>query len=168
MRETDDLRIQGMQEVKPPQEVHQLHQITEQAAETVWRTREAIHRVLHGEDDRLVVVVGPCSIHDVAAAEEYADRLRQQIERFERDLIIVMRVYFEKPRTRVGWKGLINDPDLDKSFNINKGLCLAREVLLQINDRQVPAATEFLDLITPQYVADLISWCPYHREPGPP
>ncbi len=155
---TDDLRIRGMQEVVAPEAVHEEHRITEVASETVWATRNSIHRLLHGEDDRLLVVVGPCSIHDIEAAKEYADRLKGQIERFDQDLIIVMRVYFEKPRTRIGWKGLINDPELNQSFNINKGVCLAREVLLEINNRGVPAATEFLDLITPQYVADLISW----------
>lgn len=155
---TDDLRIRGMQEIAAPEEVHRQHQITEKASQTVWETRNAIHRILDGEDDRLVVVVGPCSIHDVEAAKEYADRLREVSDRLAKELVIVMRVYFEKPRTRIGWKGLINDPDLDQSFNINKGVCVAREVLLEINDRGVPAATEFLDLITPQYVADLISW----------
>ncbi len=155
---TDDLRIRGMQEVAAPEEVHRQHQITERASGTVWKTRDAIHHVLHGSDDRLVVVVGPCSIHDIDAAKEYAGRLRELRERLGRELVVVMRVYFEKPRTRVGWKGLINDPDLDRSFNINKGVHLARKVLLEINDLGVPAATEFLDLITPQYVADLISW----------
>ncbi len=155
---TDDLRIRGMQEVAAAEDVHRQHQITEKASETVWTTRDAIHRVLHGGDDRLVVVVGPCSIHDVVAAKEYAGRLRELRERLGDELVVVMRVYFEKPRTRVGWKGLINDPDMDRSFNINKGVHLARELLLEINDLGVPAATEFLDLITPQYVADLISW----------
>ena len=155
---TDDLRIRGMQEVAAPEAVHQQHQITEIAAETVWNARQAIHNILQGEDDRIVVVVGPCSIHDVEAAKEYAGRLQPLQQKLSGELVVVMRVYFEKPRTRVGWKGLINDPDLDQSFNINKGVSLAREVLLEINDRGVPAATEFLDLITPQYIADLISW----------
>ncbi len=155
---TDDLRIRGMQEVAAPEEVHRQHQITEKASQTVWETRGAIHNILQGEDDRLVVVVGPCSIHDVEAAREYADRLNVIGKRLSGEMVVVMRVYFEKPRTRVGWKGLINDPDLDQSFNINKGICVAREVLLEINGLGIPAATEFLDLITPQYVADLISW----------
>ncbi len=158
MHNTDDLRIEGMQEIAAPDEVHRQHQITEQASQTVWDTRNTIHQVLQGKDDRLVVIVGPCSIHDVEAAKEYADRLVSIRDHLRDDLVIVMRVYFEKPRTRVGWKGLINDPDLDQSFDINKGVSLAREVLLEINNRGVPAATEFLDLITPQYVADLISW----------
>ncbi|MBT3308766.1 MAG: 3-deoxy-7-phosphoheptulonate synthase [Gammaproteobacteria bacterium] len=158
LHNTDDLRIKGMEEVAAPEAVHQQHQITDVAAETVWGARSAIHTILQGEDDRLLVVVGPCSIHDVDAAKEYADRLKQQLEQHSQELLIVMRVYFEKPRTRIGWKGLINDPDLDQRFNINKGVALAREVLLEINNRGIPAATEFLDLITPQYIADLISW----------
>ncbi len=158
LHNTDDLRIRGMQELAAPEVVHQQHQITETAAETVWKSRQAIHQLLHGEDDRLLVVVGPCSIHDVAAAKEYVSRLKPLIEQYQQELLVVMRVYFEKPRTRIGWKGLINDPDLDQSFNINKGVALARELLLDINDQGVPAATEFLDLISPQYIADLISW----------
>ncbi len=156
--QTDDLRIRDMEELAAPETVHQQHQITEQASKTVWETRQAIHRVLKGEDDRLVVVVGPCSIHDVDAAREYAQRLMAVRDHLQQDLVVVMRVYFEKPRTRIGWKGLINDPDLDQSFNINKGVALAREILLWVNDQGMPAATEFLDLITPQYIADLISW----------
>jgi 3-deoxy-7-phosphoheptulonate synthase len=158
LHNTDDLRIRGMQELAAPETIHQQHQITETAAETVWKTRNAIHQQLQGEDDRLLVVVGPCSIHDVVAAREYAARLKPLLEQYREELLIVMRVYFEKPRTRIGWKGLINDPDLDQSFNINKGVALAREILLDINNQGVPAATEFLDLISPQYVADLISW----------
>ena len=158
LHNTDDLRIRGMQELAAPETVHQQHQITEIAAETVWQTRNAIHQQLQGEDDRLLVVVGPCSIHDVDAAREYAERLKPLLQQYREELLVVMRVYFEKPRTRIGWKGLINDPDLDQSFNINKGVALAREILLDINNQGVPAATEFLDLISPQYVADLISW----------
>ncbi len=158
LHNTDDLRIRGMQELAAPETIHQQHQITETAADTVWKTRNAIHQQLQGEDDRLLVVVGPCSIHDVVAAREYAARLKPLLEQYREELLIVMRVYFEKPRTRIGWKGLINDPDLDQSFNINKGVALAREILLDINNQGVPAATEFLDLISPQYVADLISW----------
>jgi len=129
-----------------------------QVSSLVHDTREAIHRILHARDDRLVVIIGPCSIHDPAAAREYVNRLKEQRDRFSEDLEIVMRVYFEKPRTTVGWKGLINDPDLDGSFNINKGVRLARELLLEVNEHGVPAGCEFLDMITPQYIADLVSW----------
>jgi 3-deoxy-7-phosphoheptulonate synthase len=155
---TDDLRILSMQEVISPEKLHEDQPITEAAAETTAVARQAIHDVLHGEDDRLLVVIGPCSVHDPVSAQEYASRLKPLIDSLSEDLIIVMRVYFEKPRTTVGWKGLINDPDLDESFNINKGLHIARELLLSLNSQGVPAATEYLDLITPQYVSDLISW----------
>ncbi len=155
---TDDLRIREIKELAPPAHLLREFPITERAAATTWESRQAIHRVLHAMDDRLVVIVGPCSIHDVRAAREYAQRLRAERERLAADLEIVMRVYFEKPRTTVGWKGLINDPDLDGSFNINRGLRLARELLLDVNDTGLPAGTEFLDMITPQYVADLIAW----------
>jgi 3-deoxy-7-phosphoheptulonate synthase len=158
MQQTDDLRIVAIHEVEPPATVHDRHPITEKAAQTVYDTREAIHRLLTRDDDRLLVVIGPCSVHDPEAAIEYADKLIALRDRLKDELLIVMRVYFEKPRTTVGWKGLINDPDLDESFQINKGLNLARELLLAINDRGLPAGTEFLDLISPQYVADLISW----------
>ena len=120
--------------------------------------RQAIHRVLHGMDDRLVVVIGPCSIHDPKAALDYAKRLKVERERFKGELEVVMRVYFEKPRTTVGWKGLINDPEMDGSFNINQGLRIARGLLLEINAMGLPAGCEFLDMITPQYIADLVSW----------
>jgi 3-deoxy-7-phosphoheptulonate synthase len=155
---TDDLRIVEIKEVSPPSVVHAEYPITEHATETIYTTRNAIHRILHGEDDRLLVIIGPCSIHDPVAALEYAQRLRTLRTELGRDLLLVMRVYFEKPRTTVGWKGLINDPDLDDSYHINKGLRLARKVLLDINNLGVPAATEYLDLVTPQYLADLISW----------
>ncbi len=155
---TDDLRIVEIKEVSPPSVVHAEYPVTEQATETIYNTRNAIHQILHGEDDRLLVIIGPCSIHDPVAALDYAQRLRTVREELGWDLLIVMRVYFEKPRTTVGWKGLINDPDLDDSYHINKGLRLARKVLLDINNLGVPAATEYLDLVTPQYVADLISW----------
>ena len=158
MQKTDDLRIRGIHEVEPPAVLHERHPITEQAAETVFEARAAIHRILTREDDRLLIVVGPCSVHDPQAAIEYANRLIEVRDRLKDELLIVMRVYFEKPRTTVGWKGLINDPDLDESFQINKGLNLARDLLLQINNMGLPAGTEFLDLISPQYVADLISW----------
>lgn len=156
--QTDDVRILGMQEVQSPEQVHADLPITETAAKNTLQAREAIHRVLHGEDDRLLVVIGPCSIHDPDAARDYANRLKPLISELSDDLIVVMRVYFEKPRTTVGWKGLINDPDLDESFNINKGLQVARKLLLDLNEMGVPAATEYLDLITPQYVSDLIAW----------
>ena len=155
---TDDVRIAGLHEVLPPAELHAEFPIDEQASETVYKNREAIHNILHGEDDRLVVVVGPCSIHDPAAAREYANRLKPLIDELSDDLCIIMRVYFEKPRTTVGWKGLINDPDMDESFHINKGLRLARGLLLDLAKQGVPAGTEFLDLISPQYIADLVSW----------
>jgi 3-deoxy-7-phosphoheptulonate synthase len=158
MQQTDDLRIQAIHEVEPPAVLHERHPITAAAAQTVSDTRAAIHRILTRKDDRLLIVVGPCSVHDPTAAIDYANRLIPVRDRLKGDLLIVMRVYFEKPRTTVGWKGLINDPDLDESFQINKGLNLARELLLEINNRGLPAGTEFLDLISPQYVADLISW----------
>lgn len=155
---TDDVRIAGLHEVLPPAELHAEFPIDEHASETVYNNREAVHKILHGEDDRLVVIVGPCSIHDPAAAREYAQKLKPLIDELSHDLCIIMRVYFEKPRTTVGWKGLINDPDMDESFHINKGLRLARGLLLHLAKHGVPAGTEFLDLISPQYIADLISW----------
>jgi len=156
--QTDDLRILGIKEVSSPDEVHAQLPITEQATATIFNTRNAIHQILHDQDDRMLVIIGPCSIHDPKAALEYAARLKEVSTRLQDDLLIVMRVYFEKPRTTVGWKGLINDPNLDDSYQINKGLRIARQLLLDINNMGVPAATEYLDLITPQYVADLISW----------
>ena len=158
MRNTSDLRIASIKAVTPPTEICEEISITEAAAETTWRTRQAIGAILSGADQRLLVITGPCSIHDVNAAREYAGRLRGLIEKYQNDLLIVMRVYFEKPRTTVGWKGLINDPDLDNSFHINKGMRLARALLLDVNEMGVPAGTEFLDIITPQYVVDLVSW----------
>ncbi len=155
---TDDLRITAVKELLSPEEVHQEHPITKSAAELIYNTRQQEHDILTGKDDRLIVIVGPCSIHDPKAACDYAARLKEVRETLKDDLLIIMRVYFEKPRTRVGWKGLINDPDLDGSFHINKGLNLARKLLLELNEMGVPAATEYLDLISPQYVADLISW----------
>ncbi|MGD8783079.1 MAG: 3-deoxy-7-phosphoheptulonate synthase AroG [Thioalkalispiraceae bacterium] len=156
--ETDDLRILDIKEVSPPSQLHAELPITDQASETICAARNAIHHILHGQDDRFLVIIGPCSIHDPKAALEYAKKLVTAREKFKNDLLIVMRVYFEKPRTTVGWKGLINDPDLDDSYHINKGLRIARELLLNINNMGMPAATEYLDLVTPQYVADLISW----------
>ena len=158
MRETDDLRIASIKAVTPPAEICEEIPITEAAAETTWQTRQAIGNLLNGADQRLMVVAGPCSIHDVDAAREYAGRLKPLIQKYSDDLLVVMRVYFEKPRTTVGWKGLVNDPDLDNSFRINKGVRLARTLLLDLNEIGVPAGTEFLDIITPQYVTDLVSW----------
>jgi len=155
---TDDLRIRQIEAVVPPRQIHEECPITQEAATVTLQARQDIHRILAGEDDRLLVVVGPCSIHNPQAAVEYAGRLLKLKQALGRDLVIVMRVYFEKPRTTVGWKGLINDPDLDESFNINKGLRLARKLLFDLNAMGMPAATEYLDLITPQYVSDLISW----------
>jgi 3-deoxy-7-phosphoheptulonate synthase len=158
MKQTDDLRIKAIKELSPPAQIHQELPISESAADTVYATRERIHRILHDEDDRLLVIIGPCSVHDPVAALEYARRLQPLRERLRDDLEVVMRVYFEKPRTTVGWKGLINDPTLDDRFEINTGLRLARKLLLDINNLGVPAGTEYLDLISPQYIADLISW----------
>jgi len=155
---TDDLRISGLQEVIAPEELHREYPLSDNASDTVHQARQDIHNILFGEDDRLLVIVGPCSIHDPKAAGEYAQRLKKLKGELSDDLCIVMRVYFEKPRTTVGWKGLINDPHLDDSFNINHGLRLARSLLLDIAEMGVPTGTEFLDLISPQYIADLVSW----------
>ncbi len=155
---TDDLRIREIRELLTPAELMRRHPHTHQTTSTVGRARERLHRILHGQDDRLAVVIGPCSIHDVESALEYAHRLVEQHERLRDTLEIVMRVYFEKPRTTVGWKGLINDPDLDGSFDINRGLHKARGLLLAVNQLGLPAGCEFLDMITPQYIADLVSW----------
>jgi len=156
--ETDDLRIRAIKQVIAPKDLHAEFPITDAAATTVYETRQAIQHILHGEDDRLLVVVGPCSVHDPAAALEYAQYLRKVRDQLSDQLLILMRVYFEKPRTTVGWKGLINDPNLDGSFEINKGLGMARRLLVDLNDQGMPAGTEFLDLISPQYIADLVSW----------
>jgi len=155
---TDDLRIREIKELNPPSHVMREFPCTQQASETVFAARQAMHRILHGMDDRLIVVIGPCSIHDTKAALEYASRLKPVRDRLQGELEIVMRVYFEKPRTTVGWKGLINDPGLDGSFEINRGIRVARELLLDINTQGLPAGCEFLDMITPQYIADLVSW----------
>lgn len=155
---TDDLRITAMNEVISPEQLHKDCGISESASKLIFDTRTAIHNILNGKDDRLLVIIGPCSIHDPDAAREYAARLKEMRKELGDDLLIVMRVYFEKPRTTVGWKGLINDPNLDESYEINKGLHLARCLLADLNEMNIPAATEFLDLITPQYIADLISW----------
>ena len=156
--QTDDLRIRGMTELATPEEVVRERPCSDRAAGTVSEARRALQDILHGRDDRLAVVIGPCSIHDAQAAQEYAARLASERARLADSLEIVMRVYFEKPRTTVGWKGLINDPDLDGSFRINDGLRLARGLLVEINELGLPAGCEFLDMITPQYIADLVSW----------
>ena len=155
---TDDVRINSLTELLPP--IAHLYDlpISEAAAELVVSTRKAIADILHHGDKRLLVIIGPCSIHDPAAALEYAQKLLPLKKQYEKELLIVMRVYFEKPRTTVGWKGLINDPHLDGTFDINYGLRQARQLLLTLNDIGMPASTEFLDMITPQYYADLISW----------
>ena len=155
---TDDVRIREIKELVPPAHVFREYPVSSRAAQATYDARQAIHRVLHGADDRLLVVIGPCSIHDYDLAIDYAKKLSREAERFADDLIVVMRVYFEKPRTTVGWKGLINDPRLDNTFRINEGLRLARRILLEINEMGLPCATEFLDTITPQYTADLIAW----------
>ena len=155
---TDDLRINEIKTITPPAVLCEEIPVTESAAKTTYETRQVIHKILSGDDDRLVVITGPCSIHDIKSAKEYASRLKPLIDKYLDDLLIVMRVYFEKPRTTVGWKGLINDPNLDGSFEINQGLRLARNLLSDLNESGVPAATEYLDLITPQYVSDLIGW----------
>jgi len=155
---TDDLRIREIKELAPPAHVMREYPGSADISELVYSTRQALHRILHGMDDRLIVIIGPCSIHDTEAALDYAQRLRTQRDAFAGELEIVMRVYFEKPRTVVGWKGLINDPGLDGSFDINRGVRMARALLVDINALGVPAGCEYLDMITPQYIADLVSW----------
>ncbi|MBR6027060.1 MAG: 3-deoxy-7-phosphoheptulonate synthase AroG [Neisseriaceae bacterium] len=158
LHNTDDTRIREIKELLPP--IAHLYElpVSEKASETVHAARNEIADIIHAKDNRLVVIVGPCSIHDPKAAIEYSSRLEPLRRRYADELAIVMRVYFEKPRTTVGWKGLINDPHLDGSYDINAGLRLARRLLLEINNMGMPASTEFLDMITPQYYADLISW----------
>ena len=155
---TDDLRIERTMELLPPVALMERFPISDAASETVFSCRQSIHNMLYGQDDRVLVVVGPCSIHDVEAAIDYAQRLMALREQYAGELEIVMRVYFEKPRTTVGWKGLVNDPNMDGSFQINDGLRIARQLLSQINDLGLPTAGEFLDVISPQYVADFMSW----------
>ena len=156
--ETDDLRIAGIDPLISPSVLSYYLPMTNVAANLVAGARKQSEAILSGKDDRLLVVVGPCSIHDSSAAIEYGTRLQGLVDRYADDLQFVMRVYFEKPRTTVGWKGLINDPHLDNSFDINRGLRIARELLLELAALGVPAGTEFLDTISPQYIADLISW----------
>ncbi|WEJ34443.1 3-deoxy-7-phosphoheptulonate synthase [Devosia sp. SD17-2] len=158
LKSTDDLRITEIKTLATPIEVMRQHPRTDAATRTVLSARHDFHNILTGKDDRLAVIVGPCSIHDPAAAMDYAKRLAPLRERLGDRLEIIMRVYFEKPRTTVGWKGLINDPELDGSFNIDQGLHTARSLLLDIANLGLPAACEFLDMTTPQYIADLVSW----------
>lgn len=155
---TDDLRIRAIKRLMKPSELMEEIPVEPEVASTVVAARQGIHQVLHGESDRLVAVVGPCSIHDADAAREYAARLVELRRKFDENLLVLMRVYFEKPRTTVGWKGLINDPGLDGSFEINRGLRTARGLLRDINAMGMGTGTEFLDLISPQYVADLVGW----------
>ena len=156
---TDDERIRNVTPLPPPEHLIRFFPIRGTAVETlVSDTRKAIRKIVAGEDDRLLVIIGPCSIHDPVAAVDYARKLLKVREKFAGTLEIVMRVYFEKPRTTVGWKGLINDPYLDESFKIDEGLRMARQLLLQINQLGLPAGSEFLDVISPQYIGDLISW----------
>lgn len=154
----DDTRIANIEQVLPPIALLEKFPASEIAIKTVKTARKKAHDIIHGEDDRLLVVIGPCSIHDTQAAIEYANRLKPLREKYKDNLEIIMRVYFEKPRTTVGWKGLINDPHLNDTYALNDGLRVARKLLSDINDLGLPAATEFLDMITPQYLADFMSW----------
>jgi 3-deoxy-7-phosphoheptulonate synthase len=158
VHKTDDLRITEIKELLSPDSIRREFPLTEKASRITWEARRDAHRILHGADDRLLVIIGPCSIHDPKAAIEYAHRLKFEKDRLASTLLVVMRVYFEKPRTTVGWKGLINDPDLDGSFRINEGLRIARKLLLELNELGMPAGVEYLDVISPQYLADLVSW----------
>jgi len=155
---TDDLRITDLRELRSPESLIDLVPVSATAAATVTGCRSDVRRALAGEDDRLVVVVGPCSIHDPDAARDYAEGLAAVREQYADTLCLIMRVYFEKPRTTVGWKGLINDPGMDNSFRINDGLEIARRLLSDINEMGIPAGVEYLDLISPQYIADLVGW----------
>jgi len=158
MIKTDDVNITAIKELLPPIALLEKFPATQKIKETVSESREAISKILSNKDDRVLVIIGPCSIHDTEAALDYASKLAPLREKYKDSLEIVMRVYFEKPRTTVGWKGLINDPELNGTFNINKGLRTGRKLLLDINAMGLPAATEFLDMITPQYVGDLMTW----------
>ena len=158
MINTDDMRIKAIKELLPPIALLERFPITPEISKTVSGSRQAISDILHEKDDRILVIIGPCSIHDKESALEYAGRLAPLRQKYKESLEIVMRVYFEKPRTTVGWKGLINDPEINGTFNINEGLRAGRKLLLDINAMDLPAATEFLDMITPQYVGDLMTW----------
>ncbi|MFI3246102.1 MAG: 3-deoxy-7-phosphoheptulonate synthase AroG [Ferrimonas sp.] len=154
----DDIRIKAVKELLPPVAILERFPASEAVADTVFAARTAIHHILTGQDQRLLVIIGPCSIHDPQAALEYGQRLVALRQRYQDKLEIVMRVYFEKPRTTVGWKGMINDPGMDDSYRINDGLRAARQLLLQLNEMGLPTAGEFLDMITPQYLGDLMCW----------
>ncbi|OBT16984.1 3-deoxy-7-phosphoheptulonate synthase [Vibrio sp. UCD-FRSSP16_10] len=158
MYQTDDVRINKVKQLLPPIAILERFPATETATRTTYNSRKAIHDMLNDQDDRLLVIVGPCSIHDPEAALEYGKRLKVLRDELGDRLEVVMRVYFEKPRTTVGWKGLINDPYLNDTFKLNDGLRIARKLLLDLTDLGLPTAGEFLDMITPQYVGDLISW----------
>ncbi|KLV03369.1 phospho-2-dehydro-3-deoxyheptonate aldolase [Photobacterium aquae] len=158
MYKTDDVRIREIKQLLPPVAVLERFPATDNASETVYQARTAIHNMLNDEDDRLLVIIGPCSIHDPNAALDYGRKLKQLRDELSGELEVVMRVYFEKPRTTVGWKGLINDPYMDNSFKLNDGLRIGRKLLLELTDMGMPTAGEFLDMITPQYMGDLISW----------
>lgn len=158
MRPTQDIRIESTKELVSPAQIHEQFPLSDGAAQTTLLGRHQVQEVMARRDDRLVVIVGPCSIHDPKSALEYASRLSELRAELAQDLVILMRVYFEKPRTTVGWKGLINDPDLDNSYNVNKGLGAARQLLISINELGVPAGCEYLDLITPQYTGDVVAW----------
>ena len=155
---TDDIHIQWTKVVLPPVFLEEERPVSEAASTTIFDARQEILDILNGRDSRLLVLVGPCSIHDTKAAREYGQLLQAAIEEYSSDLRIVMRVYFEKPRTTIGWKGLINDPFLNQSYKINDGLRLARHLLLDLAEMGVPTGTEFLDMISPQYIAGLVSW----------
>ena len=161
MQKTSDLRIADRQEVISASTLLSDQPISQESSETVFQARKSFSKILNKKDSRLAVVVGPCSIHDTSAAMDYAQRLKEESLKYKDQLHIIMRVYFEKPRTTVGWKGLINDPDLDDSFQIDKGLSIARQLLRDINDMGLPAGTEFLDVITPQYI------CLLYTSPSP-
>ena len=155
---TDNTRIIDRNKVPAPYELVNKHPINDEISKLVYGTRNEISQILHDKDDRLFVVVGPCSIHDPKSAIEYAERLAEESKKYNENLLLIMRVYFEKPRTTVGWKGLINDPDINETFNIAKGVEIARKLLIDIANLGLPAGTEFLDPISPQYVTDVISW----------
>ena len=155
---TDEFRTTLIENLVSPAQLAEQIPLNNETADFIIESRKVIEAIINGEDKRLLVIIGPCSIHDTKAAHEYACLLKIAKEELKQDLILVMRVYFEKPRTTIGWKGLINDPDINSSFNINKGLRIARELLLDLNNLGIPVATEYLDLITPQYISDLISW----------
>ena len=155
---TDDLKISSIKELISPSELIEQFPMTEDAISTVMKTRADIINILNGKDKRLILIVGPCSIHDINSAYEYAKKLLEIKKKVEKNILVIMRVYFEKPRTVIGWKGLINDPNLDNSFDINKGIKIARKLLINLAELGIPAGHEYLDLISPQYISDVIGW----------